>query len=128
MGIVLAGQYSRPGDERQAVGKSCVEEALPPTKAEELQGAASSHKASTGVGTDDFHPDVPPDLGSNTSWQIVEFLAKVKQCGYCQFRPAHTYSFFQRKSQRRTDCPVAYAYSMVGMVEITSHSRMKEHE
>ena len=58
----LAGRYSRKMYGRQTVGKRCVaglEEALPPTRVEEVPRAASSHNASTGVGSDDFYPKVP---------------------------------------------------------------------
>ena len=58
-----------------------VEEARPPVRAQELQRAASSYKASTGVGSDGLHSTVSLDLGNETCWESGEFSVAVVQCG-----------------------------------------------
>ena len=47
----------------------------------ELEKAAKSYKAKTGVGCDGFHPKVLLDLTKETRGEVVEFMEKVKQCG-----------------------------------------------
>ena len=70
----LAGRYARTSDRPQALDNRALqdlEEALLPMKAEELKRAASSDKATEGVGADGFLPKVPLDF--NTAKRVGKF-------------------------------------------------------
>ena len=72
-----------------------------------------SYKVSTGVGAVGFHPKVPLDLGSETCWAIVGFLAKVKRCGYWLVQ-ASTLLFFSLNPKNVTsETPTALLPTLI---------------
>ena len=58
-----------------------LEEDMPRLIESDLDKASRLRKAKTGVGCGGFHPKVPLDLTREARGEVVEFLAKVEQCG-----------------------------------------------
>ena len=78
----------------------------------ELQKAAGSYKAKTGVGCDGFHPKVPLDLTKETIRELMEFLEKVEQSGRWP-QQACTTMFFLIPKNVTSKRPIALMPSMI---------------
>ena len=106
-----------------------LEEALPPLKAEEPKRTASRYKTRTGVGVDGVQPKVPLDLSIENvlgNCGIIGESGAIWLLASAGLRALYVIGYSEECHERKTDCVVAYAYSMVGMVENASDSRMEE--
>ena len=85
----LSNRYTGAGIGRQPVDNVVLKDLevrLPPRRAEELRRAASSYKASAGLGTDCsfIQGSLSLDLSVDTFGKIMKFLAKVGQCRHLE--------------------------------------------
>ena len=78
----------------------------------ELEKAAKSYKAKTGVGIDGFHPKVPLDLTEETTGEVVEFLDNVEQSGKWP-QQARTTMFFLLPKNVTSERPIALMPTLI---------------
>ena len=110
--------------------RSCevLEEGLPRLREQNLESAARSYKAATGMGCAGFHPKVPQDWPKETRGEVVGFLENVEQCG--RWPPqACTKMFFLIPKNVTSERPIALVPTMIGWWEaLRAPEVAKQHE